>query len=222
MFLDGEYGVVMIRVLLVYNLIRIRNELSRILARSEEIEIVGLAATMQETLMNAVHGKPDVIIMDLDTPGLEPPIIIQRPDVPHAAIPVIIFTSHPENVDAGRLLRTGAKGYIATQAMETVLIDAVRAVYHGGRYVCRFLENAFMRSYPRETARSHGISRLTSREQMIFRLLAVGQSTRQVAEDLGLSRKTVSTHRAHVLAKLGLRNNAELARYAAMNDLIRS
>lgn len=211
----------MIRVLLVHNHDPTWDGLPEILEAASDIQVVGEVTGLDEMFTNAVQKDPDIIVMDLDTPGLDATIAVKRPYPPHVEIPVIILTSHPESVDVGRLLRAGARGYVATQAPSAALIDAVRTVHGGDRYVCRFLENAIARNCFEVTPARKRISRLTARERMVFRLLAVGETTRQVAEDLGVSRKTVSTHRSHVLVKLGLRNNAELARFATENDLIR-
>ncbi len=221
----GQHGVspvceAMIRVLLVHDQILMREGLRAILGGTGTIEVVSQAADADEALAAAHEHDPDVIVMDLATPGLDNLDAIKRPHAPHAAIPLIILTAQPESVDAGRLLRTGALGYVAAQAGPAELIEAVRTVHDGRHYVCRHLKHALEQARPAEDDAQAHLARLTKRERLVLGLLAAGQSTRQIAAGLGLSRKTVSAHRMNILAKLGLRNNVELARFAIEHELL--
>jgi DNA-binding NarL/FixJ family response regulator len=159
--------------------------------------------------------------MDSATPGLDELEAIRRSHAPHAKIPLIILTEQPEPVGAARLARAGALGYVAPQSEPAELIEAVRTVHDGRRYVCRHLRRALeQQRRPAERDAQHPLGPLTRRERQVLRLLAAGRSTREIAAALGRSRKTVSAHRGHILAKLRLRNNAELTRFAIEHNLI--
>ena len=210
----------MIPVLLVHDQALTREGLRGLLGAAADIEVVSQAADADQARAAAHEHDPDVIVMDLATPGLGNLDAIKRPHAPQAEIPLIILTARPESVDAGRLLRTGALGYVAAQSAPAELIEAVRTVHDGRHYVCRHLEQALEQARPAEDDAQARVARLTKRERLVLGLLAVGQSTRQIAAGLGLSRKTVSAHRMNILAKLGLRNNVELARFAIEHELL--
>jgi len=210
----------MIRVLLVHDQALTREGLRRILGAAADVEVVGEAADADETLARAAELDPDVIVMDYATPGLDDFDALKRRQPLHAEIPLIILTAEPESVDAGRLLRAGALGYVAAQSAPAELIEAVRTVHDGRHYICRHLKHALEQARPAEDDAQARLARLTKRELLIFRLLAAGQSTRQIAAGLGLSRKTVSTHRMHILAKLGLGSTPELVRFAIECELL--
>lgn len=210
----------MIRVLLVHDQVLARDGLHGILDAEPDIEVVGLAATYDEMLFQAARLDPSVMVVDLATPGLELPVMIKCLRLPQEEIPVIILTAGPESVDVARLLRTGARGFIAPQTPSTELVEAVRAVHAGDYYVCQQLERVCGNARPQEPVARQRLARLTARERLVFGLLAAGQSTSQVAAGFGLSPKTVNTHRQHILVKLGLRNNADLARFAVEHKVL--
>lgn len=203
----------MIRVLLVHDHALTRDGPREILQDAADVELVAEAADARAALALAAQHDPDVMVMDLDTPGVEDFAAIKRRHAHCAGIPTVVLTAHPESVDAGRLLRTGARGYVAAEAAPAELIAAVRAVHAGQRYVCRRLQPTLGSEAAELDARDR-FARLTPRERQVFHLLATARSTSETATALGLSGKTVSVHRAHILAKLRLRNNVELARFA--------
>ena len=210
----------MIRVLLVHDHALTRDGPREILQDAADVELVAEAADARAALALAAQHDPDVMVMDLDTPGVEDFAAIKRRHAHCAGIPTVVLTAHPESVDAGRLLRTGARGYVAAQAAPAELIAAVRAVHAGQRYVCRRLRPTLGDEAVAELDARERFARLTPRERQVFHLLAAGRTTSETATALGLSRKTVSVHRAHILAKLRLRNNVELARFAIEHELL--
>jgi DNA-binding NarL/FixJ family response regulator len=215
-----QHGDGTIRVLLVHDHDLTREDLRRILEDAADIEVACQAADADEARSAVQEHDPDVVVMDLATPGLGTFDAFKRSHAPHAETPLIILVAQPESVDAGRLLHSGALGCIAAQSAPSELIEAVRAVHGGRRYVCRHLKPALEGASASQHQALDFPGRLTNRERQVFRLLAAGRGTRQVAATLGLSRKTVSTHRAHILAKLRLHNNAELARFAMQHRLL--
>ena len=210
----------MIRVLLVHDHVLTRASLRRILDVATGIQVVGEASSADEGLAAVRRHDPDVIVIGGATPGLDDLDAVRRRRAPHTEILLIIVTGKTRSVDSGRLLRTGALGYVATQSEPAELIEAVRTVHDGDRYVCRQLKHALEHRRLAEDDAQDPLARLTKRERQVFRMLAVGRTTRETAADLGLSRKTVSAHRAHVLAKLRLRNNAELACFAIEHKVV--
>lgn len=200
----------MIRITLIHPRAALRAHLRAILDAEDDIEVVSELPDAT-TLRNAAsRANSALIVMGLPAKtenGSQSPQL--------HSIPKVVLAPAKEAIDAVRLLRSGALGYLATESAEDSLVDAVRSVHAGHHYICPRLMRALAPTPAGDNAPGARLERLTTRERLIFRLLASGLSTRQIANNLGLSRKTVSTHRAHVLVKLDKRNNAELTRFAA-------
>lgn len=200
----------------------LRAGLRALLSGEPDFAVVGEAATGQEALSLAAELRPDVALIDLSMPsprGLEVTRQLTA-DLPETR--VLILTVHE---DAGLLreaIRAGAAGYIVKRAVESELVNAIRAVHRGDLYVhpamTRFLvEDGGGRRSQRQPGAS---AMLTPRETDVLRLIASGYTNRQIAEELQLSVRTVETHRANIMGKLGLRTRAELVRWATENRLV--
>lgn len=208
----------MVRVLLVDDHAVVRGGVARILERAGDFTVVGEAGSGADAL-SLVRARPvDVIVLDLDMPGgglsLIERLIEARPE-----LRILVLSQHAERDFALRCMAAGAHGYLSKESGFDVIEEAVRRVASGRRYLS---EAAQEMAFERFAGRTDGLPhlRLTSRELEIVRHLARGRRNADIAAELGLSVKTVSTHRSNALAKLGLANNIELALYAREHELI--
>lgn len=207
------------RVLITDDHPLIRRGLRQVLEeRCDEI-FVGEATNASEALEKVMAEPWDVIIMDITMPGRSGLDILKDIKLARPCLPVLILSVHPEDQFAARVLKSGAAGFVPKESAPDELVKAIRKVVAGGRYVTpAFAEKmAFDLS-----ANSHKPlhETLSDREFQVLRLIASGRAVGQIAEQLKLSVKTISTYRARVLEKLRLQNNAELTHYAIMQHLV--
>lgn len=212
-----------IRLVLVDDHDLVREGLKRILELSGEFEVVGEAARGDEAVALYRELEPDVIVSDLSMPGADgiDTTLALKALIPGARI--MVLTMYSDEHHAARVLQAGASGFVSKDSSSEVLIGAIRQVAHGEQYIPPELTDAV------ETllAKTHSstpkplAARLSKRELEILRYLAAGNTNREIAKFLGISVKTVDTHRGHVLKKLALRNNADLTRFAIRHGLIK-
>lgn len=197
----------------------VREGLKRIISEHPDLS-VSIAVGTGEELLTAMRQSPaDLAIIDLvlgSRSGLD---VLRRIRAEHPQLPVIIFSMHGSEEFALRALRAGAAGYVQKESASEELVTAVRRVLAGGTYVSPTVAERLALQLARGGAREpHEV--LSDRELEVFQLLGAGNSVSEVASLLNLSVKTVSTHRTHILAKTGLRNNAEIIRYAVTHRLV--
>jgi two-component system, NarL family, invasion response regulator UvrY len=197
----------------------VREGLKQIVSETEDIEVGGEARTAAEALDHVRRGGYDVVILDLnlpDRPGLD--VLAQiRSMAPK--LPVLILSMHQEVSYASRALRGGAAGYVGKDAARELLPIAIRRVARGERFIAPAIAEslAFDLIEPGERKRHE---QLSDREFQVLCMIAAGRPPREIAADLNVSVKTIGTHRARLLQKMGLRNNAELVQYAIENRLL--
>lgn len=208
----------MIRVLIADDHTIVREGLKRILADDSEVELVGEAADGVEATDKARELKPDVVVLDISMPkrsGIDALSDIRRVA---EGTRVLILSMHPEDQYAIRCLRDGADGYLTKESAPELLVQAIRKVHQGGKYVSPALaEKLALHLVRGEDEAPH--QRLSDRELEVLILIGRGKTVSEIAENLFLSVKTVSTYRSRVLEKLALENNAQLMRYAIDNEL---
>ena len=207
------------RILIVDDHPIVRQGLKQILADAAEIGEIVEAATPQEALDLVRRRKWDVIILDIGLPGrggLEVLKDIKR-EVPR--LPVLILSMHAEDQYAVRSIRAGAAGYLTKEAATENLIEAVRKVASGGRYISPELADRLATELTVDVDRPLHAS-LSDREFEVLRSIASGQTVGEIADRLSLSVKTVSTYRARILEKMHLKNNAELMQYVLTHHLL--
>jgi DNA-binding NarL/FixJ family response regulator len=197
----------------------VREGLKRIISEHSDLS-VSIAVATGEELLTAMRQSPaDLAIIDLvlgSRSGLD---VLRRIRAEHPQLPVIIFSMHGSEEFALRALRAGAAGYVQKESASEELVTAVRRVLAGGTYVSPTVAERLALQLARGGAKEpHEV--LSDRELEVFQLLGAGNSVSEVASLLNLSVKTVSTHRTHILAKTGLRNNAEIIRYAVTHRLV--
>jgi two-component system, NarL family, invasion response regulator UvrY len=161
----------------------------------------------------------DVLILDINMPGRSGLEVLEEAKRIRAKTPVLILTTYPEEQFALRCFKMGASGYLTKQSVSDELIAAVRRILAGGKYVTASLAERLASSLGSlgEYALHEA---LTQRELQVLYRVAVGKSTREIADELALSQKTVATYRARISEKTGLKTNVEIARYALKQGLV--
>ncbi len=209
----------MIRVLIADDHPVVRLGLRQILAESADIEL-GAEVGSAEEVRDAVRERRwDVVVLDISLPGgngieLIAEIRRERPETR-----VLILTVHSEEQYAVRAIRAGAAGFLNKESAPEKLTEAIRKIASGGRYVSPQLAETLASLLAGES-QGPPHERLSDREFEILKLLASGKTVSQVAEELSLSVKTISTHRSRILQKMGMKTNAELTHYALRNGLV--
>lgn len=208
-----------IRVLVVDDHAVVRSGLRRVLDAEEDIETVGEAPSAERAIFEAIEHKPDVVLLDVVMPGKSGieglPAILQA--VPETRVLVLSMQDDPRYVREA--FEAGASGYVLKEAADTEVVDAVRAVAAGARYLHPALGARLVSAEAEERRRAEA-DPLSEREREVLRLLALGHTNQEIAALLYISVRTAETHRAHIMQKLGLSSRAELVRYALDHDLI--
>ena len=177
------------------------------------------AKTAQETIEMASKEEWSLVILDVSMPGRSGIDILSDLKRAQPKLPVLVLSMHPEEQFARRALKAGASAYMTKETVPEELVKAVRKVLAGGRYVSAALAEK-LASDLREGTNLTPHEILSDREFQILQMIASGKTVTNIAEELALSVKTVSTYRARMLEKTGMRNNAELIRYAIENHLV--
>ncbi len=196
----------------------VRQGLRQILSATPDVVVAG-EATNGADLLDALPRTPcDIVLLDLTMPGIDGLDVLKtlRRDRPQT--PVLVLTMHSEDQFAVRSLKAGASGYLTKDSAPAELVGAIRRIVGGGRYISTWLaEKLAAHLGPESEKPAH--ERLSDREYQVLRLIAAGRSTREIAEELGLSIKTVGTYRSRVLEKMRMHTAAELAAYAVRHHL---
>ena len=197
----------------------VRLGLRSIIDDTPDLRVAAEVSTGAEVLTLTRERRFDVVLLDLTMPGTSGLEVLAHLRAEHPRLPVLVLSMHAEDQYAVRVLRAGAAGYLNKESAPERLVEAIRRVAAGGRYVSpetaeRLLDAVTIGSQgPEHEA-------LSDREFQVMRLLAGGLAVGEIAERLSLSVKTVSTYRTRVLEKLHMRTNADLTRYALANGLI--
>jgi DNA-binding NarL/FixJ family response regulator len=196
----------------------VRRGLKGIIGGEADLKVVGEASDSGQ-LMELVRTTPsDVIILDINMPGRSGLDLLRELKSRQACPAILVLSIHPEDQFAVRSLRAGAAGYLSKDAAPEELVTAIRTLHDGKRYISPSVAQKIATNALAPDARpAH--ETLSTREYEVFRLLASGRTVSEIAQDLSLSVKTVSTYRTRVLEKLGLENNAALMRYALIHGL---
>jgi two-component system invasion response regulator UvrY len=207
-----------LRILIVDDHPIVRRGLRQTLADADEIGEIGEAATPQAALDLIRRQEWDAVVLDIGLPGRGGLDVLKEIKHELPRLPVLILSMHSEDQFAVRAMRAGAAGYLTKETAPEKLVDAIRKVAAGGRYISPALAERLATELTVDADRPLHAS-LSDREFEVLRLIASGQTVGDIAGRLALSVKTVSTYRARVLDKMGLKNNAELMQYALTNHL---
>ena len=209
----------MIRVLLADDHAIVRAGLKEILADTGDIEVTGEAANGQEVLARVFTQDFDVAVLDMSMPGRNGIELIKLVKAEKPKLRILVLSMHSEEQYAVRALKAGASGYITKDSAADQLVAAIRRIAAGGAYVTpETAERLALSVAPRAVVAAHTL--LSDREFQVFRMIARGVSVSQIARELSLSVKTISTHKTRILEKTGLANQAELVRYALEHQLL--
>jgi two-component system invasion response regulator UvrY len=208
----------MIRVALCDDHDLVRRGLALLLGQTDDIKVV-VDARNYGSLRQQLQSRPcDVLVIDIEMPGRDgiESIALLRKEMPRMT--ALVLSSHPESLYAVRALRAGAAGYLNKAAAPEQLVEAVRRVASGRKFISTEVSEALAAAVAGNIPELPH-EKLTSREFQVFRMIAAGMRLSAIAESLALSPKTVSVHRSRLLAKLGLASNVDIARYAIRHGL---
>jgi DNA-binding NarL/FixJ family response regulator len=211
----------MIRVLIVDDHPIVRAGLRRIAEDDRGITVTAEAPSGDAALLALRQHVADVILLDVSMPGSPFTETLRRLREEHPTVRVLVLSAHPEDQWAVRALRGGASGYLTKDHSPEQLLDAIRRVHRGGRYVSPTLAERLATQLGQDFVEAPH-EQLSDREFDVLRTMGRGHSVKQVAETLGLSPKTVSTYRARLMEKMRFTTNADLVQYAASHGLIES
>jgi two-component system invasion response regulator UvrY len=197
----------------------VRRGLRETLAAENDMTVVAEAASAEEAVATLASHRCDVLLLDISLPGRSGLDVLReiRRDFPRTA--VLVVTTHDAIQYAVRCLRAGAGGYVAKSAGGDEVVAAVRAVYRSGRYISPDVGSALADLALMGPANRPPHEQLSDREHEVLRQLAAGRTVSEIASDMSLSVKTVSTYRTRMIEKLGLRTTADLVRYALEQKL---
>ena len=206
----------MISIILVDDHVIMRDGLRHLLSEESDIEVVGEADNGREAVKLALEKKPDIVIMDIamqDMNGIEATrqIKSENPD-----IKIIALSMHSERQIVVGVFRAGASGYLLKDSSSLELVDAIRTIYLGRKYLSQKISDIILQeiSDVKKETGEIGVDILTNRECEILQLISEGNSTKKIADVLFISPKTVESHRANIMDKLNIHNIPELTKYA--------
>lgn len=210
----------MIKVLIADDHSIVRAGLRRIVEESDDMEVIAEAADGKSAVLQVQREQPDVAVIDISMPGLDGLEVTAQIHSNYPKLPVIILTMHEEEQYVIRAIEAGAMGYITKRSAPEQLVNAIRKVHAGSRYLSAEATDLLVLRVARGSQGQSPLDSLSTRELQVLRRLAMGHTNREIASAYGISIKTVDTYRFRLLKKLNLRNNAELSRFAIQNKLV--
>jgi two-component system, NarL family, invasion response regulator UvrY len=217
--MEAATKVKKIKVLIIDDHAVVRQGLKTILADISGVNVAGEASNSADALRLLREQEWGLVLLDISLPGKSGLELLKVIKGEHPGTPVLVLSMYPEDQYALRVLKSGADGYLTKESAPDQLVHAVRKVASGGKYISQAVaEKMAGELVANRTGTLHDA--LSNREFEILRLIASGKTLTQIAEDIRLSVKTVSTYRTRIMAKTGLHNNAEITHYAIKNGLV--
>jgi DNA-binding NarL/FixJ family response regulator len=208
-----------IRVFLADDHAIVRAGLKELLTGTGDIEIVGEATNGQQVLAAVRAGQIDVLVLDMSMPGRSGVELIKLVKAEQPKLRVLVLSMHSEQQYAVRAVRAGASGYLTKESAADELLSAIRRIARGGAYITpETAERLVLESSSSDERPAH--TQLSNREFEVFRMIVAGKSVTEIATQLSLSVKTISTHKARILEKMALSSQADLVRYAVKHGLV--
>jgi DNA-binding NarL/FixJ family response regulator len=209
----------MITILIADDHQLMREGLKKIVQEEKDMKVIGEAGNGHDVLHFVEETPPDVIVMDMMMPGLNGFDVLKELHRTSPEIPVLVLSMYPEELYATRVLKAGGAGYITKESAPNELVDAIRKVAHGGKYISLAVaEQLASESSAHNKKLPHEL--LSDRELQTLCLLAAGKSVQHIADDLNIGLATVKTYRARIFEKLSINSLAELIHYAVEHRLI--
>ena len=207
------------RILIADDHAVVRHGLKQILVDEYKRAEFGEARTGQEALGRIWKEKWDIVILDVTMPGRGGLEVLKEIKAARPKLPVLVLSMHPEDQFAVRVLKAGASGYMTKESAPEELVGAVKKILAGGRHISASLAEIMAAHLTLNTNRPpHEL--LSNREFQVMRQIASGKTVSEIARELSLSVRTVSTYRTRILEKTGMKSNAELTHYAFQNQLV--
>ena len=209
----------MINVLIADDHAIVREGLKNIIAETFDIVVKGEASNGAEVLKKVLKNDYDMIVLDITMPGRDGIDVLKQLKIVKPDIGILIMSMHPEDQFAFRALKLGASGYINKDKAPEEMIDAIRKVASGRKYIsASFAEKLAVNLQFDSKVPRH--KKLSDREYEVFRMITSGKTAKEISVGLSLSSKTISTYRTRVLEKMNMKTDAQLTYYAILNELI--
>jgi two-component system, NarL family, invasion response regulator UvrY len=209
----------MIKIIIADDHPIVRAGMKQIISEASDMSVADEASDGRQLLHKIRTENFDVVILDITMPHIDGLDVLKQLKIEKPKLPVIILSIHPESQYALRVLKAGSSGYVTKTSAPDELINAIRKVHRGGKYISpsiaeklAFQLEADFEEMPHEA--------LSDREYQVLCMLASGKTVTEIADELALSVKTVSTYRSRILEKMDMKNNAELIHYAVQNKLV--
>ena len=209
----------MIRLVLADDHTIVREGLKQLLAGAPEVKVVGEARDGHEVMARVREEEFDLLLLDMSMPGKSGIELIKQVRAEKPRLRILILSMHEEPQYAVRAIKAGASGYLTKDSASSLLVSAIRKVAGGGAFIsAEVAEQLALDAMPQTDGPPHHA--LSDREFQVFQMLVSGKSVTDIGNALNLSVKTVSTHKAHIMQKMGMSNQAALIRYAISNGLL--
>jgi two-component system invasion response regulator UvrY len=209
----------MIRILLVDDHAILRRGLRALLSDEFHDATLGEASNAEQALEQLAKRVWDIALLDITLPGKGGLELLKEVKAARPKLPVLVLSAHPEDQFAVRALKAGAEGYMTKESAPEELVKAVRKILAGGKYVSPSLAEKLATGVRKDLTRLPHQT-LSDREYEVMCRIAAGKTVTEIAGELSLSVKTISTYRTKILEKLGVKNSAEITRYALQNQLV--
>ena len=208
-----------IRILLADDHTMFRDGLKQVLSRATDFTIAGEAGDAQEVIEKVDHTEPDVVILDIAMPGRDGIDVLKQLKQTKPKLHILILSMYPEDQYAFRAIKAGASGYLTKNKAAQELIEAIRQIASGRRYISPDVAEQLAIDIEKDAAYPLH-QRLSDREYQVMRLIASGKTVTHIADELSLSVSSISTLRSRILAKMDMKSNAEITHYAIKHKLV--
>jgi len=213
-----------VQVLIVDDHEIMREGMSALLRKYSQFEVVGQATDGRQALEMASQLKPDVIIMDVGMPNLNGVDATKKLISMYPDLKIMALSAHSDGAIVAKMIKAGASGYMLKESAFDELIEGLNTLLDGRTFLCNKISKVVFSDYVGMVTNPNAkrSDNLSSREREVLQLVAEGHTTKEIAEDLKLSTKTIDSHREHIMEKLGIRNIAGLTKYAIREGLTSS
>jgi len=199
-----------------------REGLRALVEKEPDMEVVSESSDTFQTLNCTKKEKLDVLLLDINMPGIPTSEIVRTVSKEQPHLAVLVLTIHDEEFYLREFLKAGARGFMVKTSTGKDLVQAIRTVYRGKQYIDPSMTQFLVSNYLGESLETDILNeKLTRREQEVCEKLALGLTNEEAAKALSLSRRTIESHRASIMSKLGLKSRAELVRFALQNGLLK-
>lgn len=200
----------------------VREGLSKIISNFPDISILADdIASGEELLQRLRNAQPDIIILDVSLPGRSGLEVLKQIKIFYPDIKVLVLSMYPEDQFAIRMLKAGASGYLHKDSAPEVLIEAIRTIQQGGEYLSPAITKLLYREMNNKNQELPH-KQLSDREYEVFLAIGEGKANNQIASQLSLSAKTISTYRSRILSKMSMENNSDMIKYILLHNLLPS